>query len=84
MWYLGKKIRPNLHVLNNAIAQTEKKTAKLDGEQLQQRLVEKISRLDFAPLRQDVAPFLVHAEELALLDGELMQQVIRGYDFSAT
>jgi len=84
MWYLGKKVRPNLRVLNNAIAQTEKKTIELDGKQLQQALIKKISRLDFAQLRHDVAPFLVHAEELSLLDKELMQQVIRGYDFSAT
>jgi len=81
MWYLGKKVRPNLRVLNNAIAQTEKKTKKLDAKQLQQALLKKIDRLDFVQLRRDVSPFLVHAEELSLLDKELMQQVIRGYDF---
>jgi predicted nucleotidyltransferase component of viral defense system len=81
MWYVGKKIRPNLKVLNNAIKQTESNSAKLNGEQLQQALVKKIQRLDFAQLRQDVAPFLVHPEEVSLLDKELMKQVVGGYDF---
>lgn len=83
MWYLGKKVRPNLRVLNHAVAQTEKKRTELDGNRLQQELLKKINRLDFTQLRNDVAPFLVHAEELSLLDRELMQQVIRSYDFSS-
>jgi len=83
MWYLGKKIRPHLGVLNNAIAQTEKKTTKLNGKQLQQMVLKKISRIDFVQLRRDVAPFLVHAEELSLLDEELMQQVVQNYNFTA-
>jgi predicted nucleotidyltransferase component of viral defense system len=81
MWYLGKKVRPNLHVLNNAIVQTEKASATLDGEQLKQALIKRISRLDVAKLRQDVAPFLVLPQEVALLDSELMQQVVQDYDF---
>jgi predicted nucleotidyltransferase component of viral defense system len=83
MWYLGKKVRPNLLVLNNAVAQTEKKRTELDGNQLQQVLLKKINRLNFTQLRNDVAPFLVHAGELSLLDRELMQQVIHSYDFSS-
>ncbi len=82
MWYLGKKVRPNLKVLNNAIRQTESKATKLDGEQLQHKLVKRIERLDFAQLSQDVAPFLVHLEETSLLDKELMKQVVGGYDFA--
>ncbi|MDZ7292707.1 MAG: nucleotidyl transferase AbiEii/AbiGii toxin family protein [candidate division KSB1 bacterium] len=81
MWYLGKKVRPNLAVLNNAIAQTEAKPVVLDGERLKQLLSKRIVRLDSARLRQDVAPFLVHSEEVKLLDPELMQQVVRSYDF---
>ncbi len=82
MWYLGKKVRPDLKVLNNAIKQTESKSAKVNGEQLQQALVKKIQRLDFAQLRQDVSPFLVQPEEASLLDKELMKQVVGGYDFA--
>jgi hypothetical protein len=81
MWYLGKKVRPNLVVLTNAITQTEAKPLVLDGESLKQILRKKITNLDFARLRSDVAPFLEHPEEAALLDAELMQQVVRGYDF---
>jgi hypothetical protein len=82
MWYLGKKVRPNLQVLNNAITQTETKAAKLNGEQLRQALVKKIQRLDFAQLSQEVSPFLVHSEELSLLDQQLMKQVVGSYDFA--
>jgi predicted nucleotidyltransferase component of viral defense system len=82
MWYLGKKIKPNLKVLNNAIRQTESKAPKLDGEKLQQMLMKRIERVDFAQLRRDIAPFLVHAEETSLLDKELMKQVVGGYDFA--
>lgn len=82
LWYLGKKVQPNLDVLNNAIAQTEKKAAKLNGTQLQQKLLGKISRLDDVQLRQDVGPFLVHAEELSLLDKQLMRQVVQNYNFT--
>jgi predicted nucleotidyltransferase component of viral defense system len=83
MWYLGKKVRPNLQLLNNAITQTEEKVKMLDGDKLKQNLVKRIMRLDITKLRRDVAPFLLHPEELSLLDQELMQQVIRGYDFSS-
>lgn len=82
MWYLGKKVRPNLKVLHNAIAQTESKATAVDSEQLKHALLRKIGRLDFAQLRQDVAPFLVHPEEASLLDKELMKQVVGGYDFA--
>ena len=82
MWYLGKKVRPSLLVLNNAIAQTEKSGAKLDGEQLKQVLLQKIERLDFARLKKDVAPFLIHSEETNLLNPELMSKVVQGYEFA--
>jgi len=82
MWYIGKKVRPNLKVLNNAIAQTEGKAAKVDGERLKQALLKKLGRLDFGQLQRDVAPFLEHVSELALLDKDLAQKVVRGYEFS--
>lgn len=82
MWYLGKKVRPNMLVLNNAIAQTEKNAARLESERLKEAILQKISRLDFARLKQDVAPFLIHQEETALLNADLMQKVVQSYDFT--
>jgi hypothetical protein len=70
-------------VLNNAITQTEAKAVKLDGKKLQQKLLKKVEILDFAQLRRDVAPFLVHPEELSLLNAELMQQIIQNFAFSS-
>lgn len=82
LWYLGKKVRPNLQILNNAIAQTEAKAAVLDGEALKLTLLKKIARLNFDQLQADIAPFLEHPEETKLLDAGLMQQVVRGYNFA--
>ena len=82
MWYLGRRVQPNLVVLHNAIAQTEKKVPALSSDSLQEMLLNKISTLDADALRQDVAPFLERPEEANLLDVGLMRQVISGYDFS--
>lgn len=81
MWYLGKKIRPNLAVLNEAIAQTQATPAAFDARLLQQALLRRLAALDEKQLQQEVAPFLIHPEELKLLEFELMQQVVEGYAF---
>jgi len=82
MWYLGKKMRPNLLVLQNAIAQTEKKKIVLNNDLLKQTLLAKLSKLDSTQLQNDVAPFLLHPHEIELLDVDLMKQVVSSYDFS--
>ncbi len=81
MWYIGKKIRPNFIVLNNAIAQTEARPGTVDGRQLKEILLKRIMSLEAGMLQRDVAPFLQHPEEAALLETGLMQQVVRGYEF---
>lgn len=81
MWYLGKKIRPNFAVLNQAIAQTQARPATLAARMLQQALLGRLAALDEKQLQHDVAPFLLHPEELKLLEFELMRQVVAGYAF---
>lgn len=81
VWYLGKKIRPNLAVLNEAIAQTQATPAAFDARLLQKALLRRLAALDEKQLQQEVAPFLIHPEELKLLEFELMQQVVKGYEF---
>ncbi len=81
MWYLGKKVQPNMTVLRNAIQQTEKKSPVLNNEALKKMLLTRISKIDVVRLRRDVEPFLLHPEELNLLDTDLMQRVISGYEF---
>lgn len=81
MWYLGKKIRPNFMILNNAIAQTEKNHEPLDGEKLKDRLCERVATLTIAQLKKDVEPFLAHPEELNLFDEKLMTEAIANYRF---
>lgn len=83
MWYMGKKVAPNLPVLQNAIRQTEgeKQFDKIDGGVVKNLLLTKISTLDFIKLRKDVDPFLEHPEEVSLLEPGLMKQVISGYEF---
>ncbi|MFQ5677540.1 MAG: nucleotidyl transferase AbiEii/AbiGii toxin family protein [bacterium] len=81
MWYLGKKVPPNLKVLNHAIEQTEEDRVKIDPPRLKILLLERLDRLDISRLRQDVAPFLQRSEEADLLEKSLMQHVVSNYEF---
>lgn len=81
MWYLGKKIQPNMTVLNNAVAQTEQDYDLLNEEKLKYDLLQKITDIDIQKLKKDVEPFLAHHEELSLFDKKLMMDVVGNYQF---
>lgn len=58
LWFLGKKIKPNLVMLNHAIIQTEKQDMQLDESKLYALLVTRVKETDFAKVLADVKPFL--------------------------
>ncbi|OIN98064.1 hypothetical protein AUJ66_01610 [Candidatus Desantisbacteria bacterium CG1_02_38_46] len=70
LWFLGKKIKPNFTVLNNAIIQTEKKPVSINESNFPRFLAERLSGVDFKNVRNDVERFLEDKKELALLDKE--------------
>ena len=76
VWYLGKKIEPNYILLNNAIKQTEKKELKVGPENFRAFLQDKLGKVDFKVVRQDVERFLEDKNELKLLDGEIILKMI--------
>ena len=76
VWYLGKRITPNITLLNNAIIQTEKKDMKLTGKTYKEFLIEKLKKVDFPAVRKDVAVFLEDKNELKLLDKKLILKML--------
>jgi len=75
---LGKKVVPNLLLLNNAIFQTEKKRPGLTESSYKSFIADKISGLNFKELRKDVEIFLEDKNELKLLDRDLILSMLSG------
>ncbi|OGX27980.1 MAG: hypothetical protein A3D10_00580 [Omnitrophica WOR_2 bacterium RIFCSPHIGHO2_02_FULL_48_11] len=76
VWYLGKRVKPNLALLNNAIAQTQGKNPGLDETNLKPFLLENIKRIDFAAAKKDVERFLEDKSALGLFNLKAMQGTI--------
>ena len=76
IWYLGKKVKPNFTLLNNAIAQTRGKNPKISESNFKTYLLNSIKRIDFATARKDVERFLEDKSELKLFDLKLISNTI--------
>jgi len=76
MWYLGKKIKPNFTMLNNAIQQTQKKEAGIDEKNFKQFLLDYVRRVDFDHVKRDVERFLEDKNELNIFDPKVIIDTI--------
>lgn len=76
VWYLGKKVKPNFILLNNAIAQTHGKALGINDTNFKAYLLENIKRIDFALAKKDVERFLEDKGELKLFDLKLITNAI--------
>ena len=76
VWYLTRKVTPNFQLLNNAIAQTEKKRPNLKEENLKGFLKEYLGKVNFNKVRKDVQRFLVNKDELKLLEKGLILKLL--------
>ena len=76
LWYLGKRIRPNYRLLNNAIRQTEKKDLGLNDGNISKFLIERLAKTDFAAVRKDVERFLEDKHELKLLESTVFLKAV--------
>lgn len=76
IWYLGKKVKPNYVLLNNAIKQTEGFDPKITEENFTDFLREKITHTNFKHLRKDVEVFLEDKAEIKLLDRDLILSIL--------
>lgn len=71
LWYVGKGVKPNQVLLENAMAQTQRIPVHLTNEKLQGMLRERFVQTDFVRAQKDVIAFLVDQQALSLFDKEL-------------
>lgn len=76
IWYLGKKVTPNIALLNNAITQTQGTDPGINKGTLKGFLLENIRKVDLAQARRDVERFLEDKSELRLFDVKAIEQTI--------
>ena len=76
VWYLGKKVKPNFTLLNNAIQQTQGNAPQISESNFKQYLLENIQRIDFEHVKKDVERFLEDKSELSLFDLKTIQDTI--------
>ena len=73
---LGKKIKPNYELLNNAIKQTEGKDFGLDERNIKDFLLGRLPKIDFKLVKKDVEKFLEDKNELQLLKSAVIAKSI--------
>ncbi|MBN1596642.1 nucleotidyl transferase AbiEii/AbiGii toxin family protein, partial [candidate division FCPU426 bacterium] len=76
VWYLGKKVDPNMALLNNAVRQTQKKDFGFTKENYKKMMMERLKTIDFRHVRSDVERFLEDRREIKLLDKEMILQML--------
>jgi predicted nucleotidyltransferase component of viral defense system len=77
VWYLGKKVVPNVSLLNSAIRQTQKTELGVTEANYREFIAEKVGKVDFAKIREDVERFLEDKAELKLLDRDLILEMLK-------
>lgn len=83
IWYLGKGIKPNYLLLNNAIKQTEKTKSVIDEDNFKDFLRRKIKKVDFSAIKRDVERFLEDKSELRLFDKKLMLKILKHHNYES-
>lgn len=76
IWYLGKRIKPNFILLNNAIKQTQGHNPGIDEGNFKSFLLEKIQTIDLSAAKKDVERFLEDKSELSLFNSQTLKDTI--------
>ncbi len=76
LWYLGKKIKPDYVLLNNAIRQSQGKFQVLDESNLKDFLLQRVEKADFKKLKEDVERFLEDKGDLRFLEKDVIAKSI--------
>ena len=76
VWYIGRKVKPNFTLLNNAIEQTESISSGVNEGNFKQFLLERVKTIDFDQAKKDVERFLEDKAELAIFDQRLIADTI--------
>lgn len=80
LWYssLRPPLLPNVGLLQNALDQTQGQ-GKIDAAKWRELLAQKVARLDFESVRDDVGPFLEYPREAALLTHEAFEVLLEAH-----
>ncbi len=78
MWYLGRKIKPNLVLLNNAARQTEKNPPDIGAKTLPGLFRKRLETAGRDNLKKDIERFVEDKSELKVLDPELIMAAVSG------
>ena len=57
MWYIGRKVAPNLHLLNQAMLQTASVDSEILKETFKGYLGEQVGKINFKNVKQDAECF---------------------------
>ena len=79
LWYLSRRTKPNLPLLENALFQTEKERHNLTKDSWQTLLKERFSKVDFKKARRDVEPFIEDFNEVGLIEETRFVQLLAWY-----
>jgi predicted nucleotidyltransferase component of viral defense system len=79
MWFLGRGVRPNFPLLNNAIRQTHGKGHDISEDQFKERISKYLETVDFGKIQKELERFLIRRDELKLVDREALKSLLRNY-----
>ncbi len=79
LWYLTRPdyVDPNIPLLQNTLAQTGWNGPQVTAENWRDIIADKIAKLNFAKIVEDVAPFLERPEDRALLTREIVLSALQ-------
>lgn len=77
LFYISKRIKPNLAYLKNKLVESKKidKGSKFDMDILKQMLKERFSNVDFKQVKDDVQRFIINGEDISYYSKELFIQM---------
>ncbi len=79
IWYLGKEIKPNLLLLNNAIKQTQGVSTKTTETNFKEKLLKHLELADFKQIKKDVERFVIKQDEVEFIDFNFIKSLLRNY-----
>jgi predicted nucleotidyltransferase component of viral defense system len=79
MWFLGRSVKANFRLLNNAIRQTHGNEYEIKESEFKEKLMKHLESVDFVKIRAEVERFMISREELKLIDFETIKSLLRNY-----
>lgn len=75
-WYLGRKVRPNFEMLNNAVAQSQGRAPGVNAGNFKEFMLERAANIDLGAAKKDVERFLEDKSELRLFSKDTLAAAI--------